>query len=177
MTKLILSLMTVTFLMAVSGCSGVEKEAKYPTGERRTPDQGDIYTKQEGIFGPDGISFGTGDKDEEVQNGIGVNAYLWRATLDTVSFLPVASADPFGGVILTDWYSDEATPNRRYKLNVFITSKELRASALKVALFRQERVSEKGEWRDVAVSSEDSRKVEDAILNKARQLRIAEVKE
>jgi len=126
------------------------------------------------LFGSDGISFG-GKKDQATANGAGgggiaVNSYLWRATLDTISFLPVTSADPFGGVILTDWYAPPETPNERFKLNVYVLGRALRADGLQVSVFRQA-MDAAGTWRDSAVDAETSRRIEDSILTRARQLR------
>ncbi len=163
-------------LLLVNACSGIKGEAKYPTGNRDKADQGDIYTDHESIFGEDGLKvFSTKNKQETDNNPLSVNAFLWRASLETVSFMPLASADPFGGVIITEWYNNPEEPNSRHKLNVFITDKQLRASALKVSMFKQERSSENTSWKDVKVSPAATKKVEDAILAKARELRIAKI--
>ena len=157
-------------LFALSSCSGIETEAVYPADR---PSEGDIYTEAPTIWGDGGLDlFKTGkDKDESRANGIGVNSYLWRASLDTISFIPLASADPFGGVIITDWYSPPESPNERVKLNVFIFSQELRADAIQVKVYSQARNG--NEWRDLAASKETALKLEDTILTRARQLRVA----
>jgi hypothetical protein len=159
-------------LLTLSAC-GILKggEAKYPTGADRGATGNDIYKKPESVFGGDGLSFGGRAKDD-AQTGIGVNAQLWRAALDTVSFMPLASADPFGGVILTDWYTNPETPNERVKLNVFILDKQLTANGISVKVFRQSRG--KGGWVDAKTAPETARQLEDAILTRARQLRVAE---
>jgi len=167
--------MTVTILAgsitALSGCSKIKGEAKYPTGENREANGGnDIYEKPDTIFGKNkGGLFGK-KRNKGGESGIGVNNFLWRATLGTVSFMPLASADPFGGVILTDWYTTPENPNERVKINAFIMGRELKADGIRVRTFRQEL---KGNaWRDATVSEETARKLEDAILTRARQLRI-----
>ena len=104
--------------------------------------------------------------------GIGVNSYLWHGTLDTVSFLPITSADPFGGTIITDWYSPAQTPNERFKVNVFILAKELRADGVKVTVFRQKRDAS-GQWVDAAVDPKTGMDIENSILARARQLRLS----
>ncbi len=101
---------------------------------------------------------------------IGVNSFLWRASLDTISFMPVTSSDPFGGVILTDWYSSDEAPNERFKLNVYIMSRTLRANGVRVAVFRQVLEPSVG-WRDMRISDNTATKIEDSILTRARQLR------
>ncbi|HEY4944192.1 MAG TPA: DUF3576 domain-containing protein [Rhizomicrobium sp.] len=103
---------------------------------------------------------------------LGVNSYLWHATLDTLSFVPLASADPFGGVVITDWYSPPQTPNERMKVTVYILDRSLRADGLKVAVFRQTKDTTGG-WADAQVAGETSTKLEDAILTRARELRLA----
>lgn len=160
-------------LLLLSACSILgEGEAKYPTGAERASTGGDIYAQPEGIFGKEGI-FGNRSSDDNGKgtNGVEVNSYLWRAALDTVSFMPLASADPFGGVILTDWYTDPAAPNERTKLNVFILGRELKAEAVRVKAFRQ--IQKGGAWKDAAVGADTGRKLEDAILTRARQMRVA----
>jgi len=120
-----------------------------------------------GVFG-DGSFFA----DDPYADGrsIGVNSFLWRASLDTISFMPVSSADPFGGVIITDWYSAGEAPNERFKLNVYILGRALRADGVRVAVFRQV-LDAQGGWRDVGIGDATATKIEDSILTRARQLR------
>ncbi len=163
--------------LCLSACSGIKTEAKYPTGLDRNQTGGDnnIYGERESILGEGGF-FGKKKKNKNAdESGIGVNSFLWRATLDTVSFMPLASADPFGGVILTDWYTDPKTPNERVKVNAFILDRELKADGVRVRTFRQQSVD--GQWRDAPVAEETGRKLEDAILTRARELRIAHLAE
>jgi hypothetical protein len=103
--------------------------------------------------------------------GIGVNAYLWRGTLETLDFMPIASADPFGGLIITDWYQPPENPSERLKLQVLIRDRVLRADGLKVAVFRQVREGEA--WTDAPVDPVTATRLEDKILTRARELRIA----
>ena len=105
--------------------------------------------------------------------GIGVNNFLWRASLDSISFMPLASADPFGGVIVTDWHSLPESPNERFKVNLFILGRELRADGIRAAVFRQ-RLEKNGAWVDAAVEEGTATKLEDAILSRARELRLAQ---
>lgn len=100
---------------------------------------------------------------------IGVNAYLWRATLDTLSFMPLLQADSNGGVIVTDWYANPAQPNERMKLTVSILDQDLRADALRVAAARQ--INQGGNWIDAPVQAATVQKLEEIILGKARDLR------
>lgn len=133
-----------------------------PTGKER-----------ESIFGEEGLTLfgGGGGGEEQGGSGIGVNSFLWRASLDTISFMPLASADPFGGVIITDWYQDPKAAGERFKMTVYILDKRLRADGVKVAVFRQNR-NEGGEWVDAAVTPSTAIQIENAILIRARQLRI-----
>ncbi|MDR7155889.1 MULTISPECIES: DUF3576 domain-containing protein [Sphingobium] len=100
---------------------------------------------------------------------IGVNAYLWRAALDTISFMPLVQTDSNGGVIVTDWYANPNSPNERMKLTVSILDQDLRADALRVAASRQ--VSQNGQWLDAPVKAATVQKLEEVILTKARDLR------
>ncbi len=100
---------------------------------------------------------------------IGVNAYLWRAAVDTLSFAPLITADSNGGVIVTDWYANPRTPGERVKLTVSILDQELRADALRVAASRQ--VNQSGVWVDAPVAAATVQKLEDIILTRARDLR------
>lgn len=100
---------------------------------------------------------------------IGVNAYLWRAAIDTLSFAPLLQADANGGVIVTDWYASPQNPGERIKLTVSILDQDLRADALRVAASRQ--VNQGGTWVDAPVAAATVQKLEDIILTRARDLR------
>ena len=126
----------------------------------------------QGILGPGGITlFGSGsESSRSAASGIGVNSYLWRASLDTTSFMPLLSADPFGGVIITDWYAPPETPDERFKMTVYIRDRSLRADGVQVAVFRQVRAGE-DRWEDRPTSDGTATSLENAILERARQLR------
>jgi hypothetical protein len=111
------------------------------------------------------------DLGPEETGGIGVNAYLWRAALDTLDFLPLASADPYGGVIITDWYANPEKADERLKATVYILDTRLRADGVSAAVFRETSVN--GVWTTAAVSPETNVALENAILSKARQLRLS----
>ena len=163
-------------LLAACGGATDSSDEAYPDDDNRGPGRSSYDTSEGGIFGPDGISILGGQSTPEGQGGpgIGVNTYLWRASLDTISFMPLASADPFGGVIITDWYSPPETPNERFKINLFILGRDLRADGVRAAVFRQ-RLNDAGSWVDQEVASNTSTDLEDAILTRARQLRIASI--
>ena len=155
-------------LLLLAGCKGVETKAEYPDRDRDQLYRYGSLASEEGGFNVLG-----GRKKETAENtGLGVNSYLWRSALDTVSFMPLASADPFGGVIVTDWYSDAATPTERTKAQLYITGRELRADALKASLFRQVHDG-RGGWKDAPVAADSAAKLEDAILTRARQMKQA----
>jgi hypothetical protein len=103
---------------------------------------------------------------------IGVNAYLWRASLDTISFMPITQADSAGGVITTDWYANPDKPNERVRASILILGKTLRADALKVNLFKQSK-TKAGTWTDMPADPATDRQLEDIILTKARSLKVA----
>jgi len=157
---------------ALSACgSDVETEASYPDRDRER-----LYRYGSLVGGEGGFDIlgNKGRRDESEQSGIGVNSFLWRASLDTVSFMPLASADPFGGVIMTEWYQSPSAPGERTKAQVYVMSRELRADAIKATVFRQVQ-GRNGEWRDAPVAADSARKLEDAILTRARQIRQANV--
>jgi len=163
------SLVAITMIAAttLSACGGgIESEAKYPTGASRSRTGNDIYSKGDSIFGEDGFNL-LGNSKNGSTDVITVNSYLWRAALDTVNFMPLANVDPFGGVILTDWYTNPETPGERYKLNIFVMGGQLRSDGVKVSMFKQRN------GKDVAVDPKMNTDIEDAILTRARELRIA----
>jgi hypothetical protein len=136
----------------------------------------DRVLDERGKITGDGLFLLGGKKDKEGMSGspIGVNSFLWRASLDTLSFMPLISADPFGGTILTDWYEDPKTPGERFKLNVLILDKTLRADGVKVTVFKQK--MQGNAWRDQKVDDKLARSLEDTILTRARQLKVAQGK-
>ena len=118
--------------------------------------------------------FGDSDQVGGSGGGIAVNSYLWRASLDTMSFMPLSSADPFGGVIITDWYTPPESPNERVKVNIYILDRQLRADGLRISVFRQAR--DRGSWQQANVDPKTIRDIENAILRRARELRIANLR-
>ena len=100
---------------------------------------------------------------------IGINAYLWRAALDTLSFMSIAQTDSNGGVIITDWYVNPAVPAERMKVSVSILDSALRADAVRVSCARQ--IYQNCQWVDAAVQASTNQKLEEIILQKARDLR------
>ena len=161
-------------LLALAACADADVEHSYP--EKTGPnsyDPGGSNKKKESLFGSDGINlFGSAKKEDPgASGGIGVNSFLWRASLDSIAFMPLASADPFGGVIITDWFAPPETPNERFKLNIYILGRQLRADGVKASVFRQ-RLDTSGAWVDAAVENKTSVDLENVILTRARQLRI-----
>jgi hypothetical protein len=125
-----------------------------------------------GLGGEGGLfSFGGNKKNDSGGGGggIGVNAFLWRGALDTLSFLPLSSADPFGGVIITDWYSPADAQGERFKATAYILGKELRSDAIRVSVFRQ--VNQDGRWVDAPVDPVVQADIENKVLERARKLR------
>lgn len=107
--------------------------------------------------------------------GIGVNSYLWRASLDTLAFMPLASADPYGGVIITDWYTNPEKPDERFKATVYILDTRLRADGLTVTVFKQVKDAAGG-WVDSSSSAQTQVDIENSILTRARQLRLSNIR-
>ena len=168
-TAQVVTAMTVALLL--HGCAGGETKSAYPD----TIGRGGFYSDERpvSIFGPGGLSiFGGENNTLGAGTPIPVNSFLWRASLDTLSFMPLISADPFGGVIITDWFTPPESANERFKMTVYILSRTLRSDGLKVAVFRQIR-DDSGEWIDGEVGVGTARRLEDGILARARELRIA----
>ena len=176
-------IITITSLIFSSSCSLEDAEIV------RAPPPEDIVLKRErerreALGAGDDESFVgnlfkdiTGLGKEEKQSGgtgISVNTYLWRASLDALSFMPLLSADPFGGVIITDWYSTSPASKEKFKVVTYILDKELRVDALKVSVFKRFK-NEDGDWVDSKSSSILQNKVEDAILTKARKYKIQSI--
>ncbi len=142
MYKFIRSLMVVSMTVALGACS---------------------------IFGSSNDKNGSDDGSRVT--AIGVNGYLWQATLDTLSFMPFDQLEPAGGVILTGWHSTPEALNERVKVTVRFHSHELRSDGLKVSVVRQEK--QNGEWLNAPVQAGTELRIEEAILTAARQLRLA----
>ena len=100
-----------------------------------------------------------------------VNRYLWTASLETIDFMPLHSVNPNAGVILTDWFASSEIPTERFRTNVLILDGALRADALRVRVFKQVQ-GPSGEWVDAPVNPNTEREVENAILTRARELRL-----
>lgn len=162
-------------LLGLGGCAPGDGETQtyYPEKNQYGTYDPAPQGNRQGVFGGDGLAiFGGGNKKktEEGGSGIGVNSFLWRATLDTISFMPLASADPFGGVIITDWYSPPQTPAERFKVTVYILDRALRADGLRVSVFRQARQGD--DWVDQATAPATATNMENAILQRAREFRM-----
>lgn len=168
-------------LALAAGCSGdLSADPNEPPPGPRTG-RGSRPDPNNSIFGPEGATLGRlfsgdlfGGRADEGGGTLPVNKYLWQGSLDTLSFLPLASTDPFTGVIATEWATTPDSPGQRFKVTVYLTSAELEASSLKVAVFRED-IDASGAWIPRPVSIETVRALEDAILTRSRQIRIAEI--
>jgi Domain of unknown function (DUF3576) len=159
-------LIAAATLAACGGPSGPPAQANY--AGLQGPQPGDSS-----ILGDNGLDLGIGNqvnhRNDAGGGGLGVNAYLWRGALDTLGFMPLASADPFGGVIITDWYTPGGTSDERFKATAYILGRQLRSDGIRVAIFRQ--VLQNGQWVDAPVSPVTVNEIEDKVLARARQLR------
>ena len=129
-----------------------------------------------GLFGKDGIDmFGVinNKNDSGIVGGVGlpINPYLWKASLETINFMPLSSTDPFAGTIITDWYTSEKNIGERCKLNIFVNGLELKTDNLKVLSFCQ--ILKNNQWVNKASNQEDNIKLENAILNNAKKLKLS----
>jgi len=167
---------TLLFIaVGLSGCSGARTN---PTDPAYMGYQGPTAGNMPGgsVLGDSNLMFGSGGKGRSADNApgggggaLGVNAYLWRGALDTLSFMPLASADPFGGVIITDWYTPPAANGERFKATAYILGRELRSDGVRLSIFRQ--VLENGQWVDAPVSAVTVGDIENKVLSRARELR------
>lgn len=167
-------LVFTALLLVFTGCEGVEREDTYNTDKEKAGRYayGSVASEKGGFS-----LFGSRDEDKEARaSGIGVNAFLWRAALDALSFMPIASADPFGGTIITNWYAPPSAPHERVKLNVFILSRELRADGVRVSVFRQVKDAAH-QWVDAETGAATAGTIEDSILTRARQMRVQQLEQ
>jgi hypothetical protein len=143
---------------------------EYNSGSGRDRVRGRLTGQDDGI-----VLFGTartprpGEADAGGGSGLGVNAFLWRATLDTLAFMPLASADPFGGVIITDWYSPPGAGAERFKATAYVMGRQLRSDGVRISVFRQ--VRQGNNWVDAIVAPSTAAELEDRVLVRARELR------
>ncbi|HEY6983445.1 MAG TPA: DUF3576 domain-containing protein [Reyranella sp.] len=161
-----------------AGNPGAIKERDYGGGrlakEQATQGLGGQNREEGSLFGPGGLLGPRAEKKDDQGTGVAVNAFLWRASLDTINFIPLVQADPFGGVIITDWYTPAETPNERMKVQVTILDRALRADGVRVSVFKQQLNPKGGGWVDAQVDPHTNTDIENAILTRARQLRIAQ---
>jgi hypothetical protein len=166
-----LVVMASTAVFGLAACSSEPKEAEpapqvdapLPRPEPNRPSDR-VQDNSGGMFGIFGSSGST--------QGIGVNEFLWRATLDTLHFMPMDSADPYAGVIKTNWYTAAQSPTQRLKVTVFILDTRLRTDALRVSVFQQTKDAA-GNWIDASVDPDTTTKIENLILTRARELKLA----
>ncbi len=147
-------------ILLLAACSGQD------SGGRTVDTTGDtsaLSTPRNHLLGEDRSATG-GDQAQA-----GVNAYLWRGAIDTLSFMPFASADPIGGIIITEWYTPPTTISERFKATAYVLGKQLRSDAIRVAIFRQ--TLQDGQWTDAAVAPNTAPDITNKILARARQLR------
>ena len=148
--------------------SGVDMDAALRDAENRLTSGGSIFGKK-GTFNLFGNKIENKDQNSS-SISMSVNAFLWRGALETINFMPLNSADPIGGTIITDWYSTTNNESERCKLNIFILGKDLKTENLKVTSFCQEFKSDM--WVNKNIDKENNLKIENAILNKAKKLRL-----
>jgi hypothetical protein len=166
------AIMAAAAMLLLAGCSGAKPNPTDPqTMGPGSPGSSGVMPGGS-ILGDDNAVFGNAkSKPSDASGGgaLGVNAYLWRGALDTLSFMPLASADPFGGVIITDWFTPAASSGERFKATAYILGRELRSDGVRVSIFRQ--VLQNGQWVDSPVSPVTVGEIENKVLSRARELR------
>lgn len=158
-------LLGIGILLLLAGCGGSQ-----PVSDSEYNNEPGFHGGTSTLLGDGGVNFGVNKNANNNSGGVlGVNAFLWRGALDTLSFMPLASADPFGGVIITDWYSPPGVSDERFKATAYILGRALRADGVRISIFRQ--VLQNGQWVDADVSPATVGDIQDKILARARQLR------
>jgi hypothetical protein len=157
----------LALLPLLCGCGGGDKSVQ-PVADPGYAAGGTLPGNPGIVISPD-----KANKQQEAGVALGVNAYLWRGALDTLSFMPLASADPYGGVIITDWYSPPTTNGERFKATAYILGRQLRTDGVRVAIFRQ--VRDGGQWVDAPVNPSTASDIENKVLARARELRSGQV--
>ncbi len=145
-----------------------DRKVALEDAENRLRTGGGLFGKKGGI---DLINTNE-EKSSTASIGMPINPYLWRGSLETIEFMPLVSADPFGGIIITDWYTGLNDPNERCKINIFIKGAEMKTSNLKVNSFCQILVD--GNWLDQQINQKNNADLENAILNKAKKIRLSQ---
>lgn len=166
----VLAALAIVLPLASAGCGPANVRAvqddEYLDYRTKGAQRGKLFGEQGLALG---IGKGSGSGPAEAGGALGVNAYLWRAALDTLSFMPLANADPFGGTIITDWYQPAAAGGERFKATAYILGRQLRADGIKVSVFRQ--TAQGGQWVDAAIAPSTASEIENKVLARARELR------
>jgi len=154
-------------VMTLMGCShnpNINNDEEIVTKRERP------YAHMDKLLGEDTLLFSSTSSNKRSQKtvGIGINSYLWRASLDIVSFMSLRSVDPFGGVIITEWLTPENNHQERFKVDIMITSRTLRADGVRVQVTKQ--ILKSAQWTNTVVDPHIAITFENAILTKARQL-------
>lgn len=175
MKSLLQNALVAGMTLVLASCNGftIDEDAPPPMSrkEREKAEMKSIFTG-----GERGITLGE-IFDQQSGGALPINALLWRASLDTVSVMPLASVDTFGGTILTEWYAHPENPSERIKLAIFIVDQELRSDALRVEVYVQKRPDGLFEWIDAGRDEGLATRLEDLILTRAREIRSAGISE
>ena len=162
--------------VVISSCSVLPTPTSSETArdqERKANDQGSFFSGKS----ESGVKLGDLLGGNQSGGALPINALLWRAALDTVSVMPLDSVDTFGGTIITEWYAHPDDPTKRIKIAIFILDQELRADAVKVQTYLQQRPEGMFEWQDIGRDDGLSNRIEELILTRAREIRAASILE
>tara|TARA_Y100000996_G_scaffold271195_1_gene213470 strand:+ start:1542 stop:2150 length:609 start_codon:yes stop_codon:yes gene_type:complete len=156
--------------MLTAGSDPKDKKLQLDDAQNRLRTGGGLFGKKASNL----LDLGKNKSDTNTASvGFPINPYLWKGSLETISFMPLTSADPFGGIIITDWYAEQNESDQRCKINIFIKGVELKTENLKVNSFCQ-KLNEKNVWIDQKINQENNIKLENAILNKAKKIRLSQ---
>ena len=160
---------SVDQIIARSGTRAIDKDIAMRDAKNRLMTGGGLFGKKDNSL--DDLLSGQQNNQNIANVGLPINAILWKSSLEVIDFMPIASADAFSGLIITDWYSSSSNSKEKCKINIFIKGMELKSSNLKVNSFCQKNVD--GTWTDIEVAKENNIKIENAILNKAKKIRLS----
>lgn len=163
-------------MFGLASCSGLPETTPVEDTVDRNFGSGSLITGKDGESGIN-LTKLLNPEDTGQSGGLQVNALLWRASLDTVSVLPLASVDTFGGTIITEWYAHPEENTKRIKLAIFVIDQELRADSIKVQVYLQERPEGMFDWSDLGRDDAFATRIEDLILTRAREIRALSITE
>ena len=167
MQKIIVKTLLIISAMLLVACSGVTVTREETPVQKRQRESQSLLTGQAGR----GINLNQALGGSQSGAALPVNALLWRASIDTLSVVPLNSIDTYSGTIISDWYKNPENPNQRIKIALFVLDQELRSDAIKAEVYVQHRTSASNDWTDAGRDTELAIRLEELVLTRAREIR------